>query len=163
MSTPSQPPNTHLPNSQTGPFQPVQLGATLVMPAPLPNVTPYPLRPDEFLTLRDGEMSEPRALRDASIGAFLVGAAAIASQFSTLDWDSALKENRHPVFWTGVIFVITATAFITAIITHLLTRHAGNRSAYSRQIATISAYFHIEAAERGLSSWLRGIFTRRSN
>jgi hypothetical protein len=128
----------------------------------MPDVTPYLLRQEDFLTLRDGEMSEGRSLRDASIGAFLVGAAAIASQLSTLDWDSALKENRHPIFWTGVIFVITATAFFTAVITHLLTRHTRDRSAYSRQIATISAYFHIEDAERGQTSWLRGIFTRRN-
>jgi hypothetical protein len=157
MSTPAQPPN-----NQPGTFQPVQLGGTLVMHAPLPNVTPYPLAPAEFLTLRDGEMSEPRSLRDASIGAFLVGAAAIASQHSSLDWASALKEGRHPIFWTGLIYVITFTAFFTAVITHLLTRRMGTRSAYSRLIATISSYFGIVDTEHGLLARLRASLTRRN-
>jgi hypothetical protein len=133
------------------------------MPAPLPNVTPYPLRQEEFLILRDGEMSEYRSLRDTCFGAFLVGAAEITSHLSDPEWVSALKQGRSTSLWSLVIFIITATTFILTVTTHVLMRRMSNRSAYSRQIATISQYFHIENAERGLISWVRGIFTRRGN
>jgi len=119
------------------------------MPQPLPSVKPYLLRQEDFLTLRDGEMSEVRSVRDTCIGAFLVGAAAIASQLSTLEWDSALKQGRHPIFWTVVIFVITATALLACAITHLLMRHMRTRSAYSRLTDTIAKYFETIDAERG--------------
>jgi hypothetical protein len=143
MSTPAQPPSPLSSTAQPGAFQPAQLGGTLVMHTPLPDVTPYPLRPDEFRTLCDGEMSEVRSLRDTCFGACLVGLAAIASQLSTLEWDSAVKQGRHPVFWTIIIFAITGTTFAVAVVTHLLTRHMRTRSAYSRQIETIKQYFHI--------------------
>jgi hypothetical protein len=130
------------------------------MPAPLPNVTPCLLRPDEFLILRDGEMSEVKSLRDISVGAFVAGATAIASQLSTLDWDTALKQGRHPIAWTVALFVITTTALLGVAIGQMLMTHMRTRSAYSRQIATMEMYFHIEPIQHGLLSRLRGIFTR---
>jgi hypothetical protein len=166
MSTIPQPPNVQLLDAQQGGFQPVQpmhLGGALVMPAPLPSVKSYPLSPTDFLALRDGEMSEARSLRDTCFGAFLVGLAAIASQLSTLEWDSAMKQGRHPIFWTVLIFAITGTTFAIGVVTHLLTRHMRTRSAYSRQIGTICKYFDIKDTERGVLSWLSGIFTRPSN
>ncbi len=144
MSTPARPPNAPHASYTPGP-----LGGGFEMPQPLPSVKPYLLRQEDFLTLRDGEMSEVRSVRDTCIGAFLVGAAAIASQLSTLEWDSALKQGRHPIFWTVVIFVITATALLACAITHLLMRHMRTRSAYSRLTDTIAKYFETIDAERG--------------
>jgi hypothetical protein len=131
------------------------------MHAPLPNVTPYPLAPAEFLTLRDGEMSDLRSLRDTCFGAFLVGAVEITSQVSTPEWVSALKQGRPTILWTLLTFTITATTFILTVTSHIQMRRTSTRSAYSRQIATISKYFGIEDTEQGCFSRLRGIFTRR--
>lgn len=163
MSTPAQPPNTQPSNVQSGGFQPAQLGGGLVMPEPLPNVKPYPLRHEEFLTLRDGEMNEYRSLRDACFGAFLVGAAEITSHLSDPEWVAALRQGRATSLWSIVIFIITATTLILAVTTHILTRRTSDRSAYSRQIVTISRYFGIMDTEQGFLSRLRGILTRGSN
>jgi hypothetical protein len=151
------------PNTPAGAFNPVNLGASLVISAPLPDVTPFLLRPEDFLTLRDGEMSEVRSLRDISIGAFIAGAVAIASQLATLDWKLAAEQGRHPVFWTVVLLVITATALFAAAITQALMTHMRTRSAYSRLIATISSYFGIVELKHGFLSRLSAIFTGRTN
>jgi hypothetical protein len=153
MTTPPQTPNT-----QPGGYTAGQLGGGFEMPAPLPNVTPYLLRQEDFLTLRDGEMSEYRALRDACFGAFLVGAAEIASHLSDPEWVSAFKQGRAT--WSIVIFIITATTLILTVTMHTMCRRMSNQSAYARQIHTISAYFGIKDSERGIFSWLRGFFGR---
>lgn len=46
----------------------------------------YALRPDQFQTLCDGEMSVSRSLRDACIGAFLTGVVGIVGIVLTIDW-----------------------------------------------------------------------------
>jgi hypothetical protein len=145
MSTPAQPPS-----NQAGAFQPVALGATLVMPAPLPNVTPFPLRPDEFLILRDGEMSEVRSLRDIGIGALVAGVLTIATHLANLDWDSALRQGRHPMLWTVVLFLIPLVALCGVVIAQMLITHMRTRSAYSRQIETIENNLGIPPIQHGL-------------
>lgn len=72
---------------------------------PQPNVVPYPLRPDQFLTLRDGEMSVSRSFRDACIGAFATGSVGLAGILLTIDLDSAAKQGRHPLVW--IVFLTT--------------------------------------------------------
>jgi hypothetical protein len=141
--------------------QPVELGGTLVMPEPLPDIKPYLLRQEEFLTLRDGEMSSYRSIRDVCFGAFLVGAAEMASKLSSPEWSAAMKQGRPTILWTLVIFTITTTTLILTLTAHISMRRMNARSAYSRQIGTISKYFGIEDTERGRFSWLRRTFNPR--
>jgi len=152
MSTPAQPPNTQ----QAGFSSPLQLGGTLVMPAPMPNVIPYALRPDEFLILRDGEMSEVRSLRDIGIGALVAGVLTIATHLADLDWESALKQGRHPIAWTMVLLLIPSVALCAVVIAQMVISHMHTRSAYSRQIETLEAYFGIPRIQ-ALLSRLRNI------
>src|SRR6266852_5375310 len=95
MSTPNPPLN---PTSASGTYK-VDLGGSLAM-EPQPDVTPYPLRPDQFQTICDGEMSVSRSTRDACVGAFLTGAVGIASVFLTIDWEVAFNQERLPLPWT---------------------------------------------------------------
>lgn len=131
------------------------LGGGFLLPAPLPPVTPYFLRQEDFLTLCDGEMSEVRSIRDICIGAFIAGAIAIAS----LDWDVTLKQGRHPILSTVTILTITGAALIIAFVCHLIHRHTRKRSAYSRQVKTVKEYFKIEETDHWLIVWIRRTFT----
>jgi hypothetical protein len=152
MGTPTQPPNVAQAN-----FQPaVSFGGTLAG-TPQPNEPFYPLRCDQFLTLRDGEMSGPRSMRDICIGAPVTGVFAIASLLATLDWDSALKQGRHPVGWTVILGGLTLAALLTVLIAQLLMSWTRNRSAYSRVVQTIEGNLSIEPQRPFLFGW----FSRR--
>src|SRR6266849_7865915 len=103
MSTPTPPTNT-----LQGNYQP--LGGMLVVP-PQPDVSCYPLRLDQFQTLRDGEMSEARLIRDACLGAFATGAVGIAGLYFTIDWDSAISHGQKaPFVVTTFLCILTLAA-----------------------------------------------------
>lgn len=138
MSTPNQPTNT-----TQGTYIPtVPLGGTLAA-APQPNEPFFPLRRDQFLTFCDGEMSGARSIRDACIGAFATGVVGIIGMLVTMDWDSALKQGRHPIFWTVVLFVFTLTALILGVFEWVGMYRTRSKSSYSRLLKTIAEYFGI--------------------
>jgi hypothetical protein len=136
MSTPNQPLNPVDPAYQ------VDVGGSLVIP-PQPNVTTYPLRPDQFQTICDGEVSVSRSLRDACIGAFLTGMVGVAGVFLTVDWDQAVKQGRHPLPWTIGLCTVTGVAFIVGVVEWIRMWQTGSRSSYSRLIQAIKEYFHL--------------------
>ena len=132
---------TH-PKSTGATFHAVPAGGTLAV-TPQPDEPCYPLPCDEFLTLRDGEMSEPRSVRDACVGAFLGGVIGLVSMMATLDWDAALKQGRHPIRWTTVLWVLTLATLGIAFVAHLFVRRTRTRSAYSRLVAKLQKVFNI--------------------
>lgn len=142
MSTPNQP-LIQTATAPAGNFQPaVSLGGTLAAP-PQPNEPFFPLRCDQFLTFCDGEMNVARSIRDACIGAFATGVVGIAGMLVTIDWDSALKEGRHPIFWTVVLFVFTLTALALAVFEWVTMYRTRTKSTYSRLVKAIADYFDI--------------------
>lgn len=133
MSTPTTPTN-----ALQGKYQ--SLGGTLVVP-PQPDVPCYPLRLDQFQTLRDGEMSEARSVRDACIGVFATGLAGIAGILLTIDWDVAAKQGRHPFLVTLILSTVTLAALVVGLLQHRSMKRTHTKSSYSRLIQTIAEDF----------------------
>jgi hypothetical protein len=106
-----------------------------------PDVLTYPLRPDQFQTLCDGEMSVSRSTRDACIGAFLTGAVGIAGVLLTIDWDEAARQGRHPLLWTVGLATLTGVAFIYGTVETISERRIKTNSSYSRLTDGLKEYF----------------------
>jgi|HubBroStandDraft_6_1064221.scaffolds.fasta_scaffold1546105_1 hypothetical protein len=133
MSTPSQPTGTPPGNYQPG----IPFGGTLTAP-PQPDETFFPLRLDQFLSLRDGEMSVARSTRDICTGVFVTGIAGLASIFAPLDdW------RKCPMVWTLLLLVLVVSAAAVGGIEQFRIRQTRGESAYARLVQTISQYFGI--------------------
>jgi hypothetical protein len=115
------------------------------MPNPLPDVMPYPLRPDEFLTCCEGEMSGARSIRDGCIGAVVTGMVGIAGILLTIDWDAAEKQGRHPFLVTLILSTLTLSALAVGLVENKRMKQTKTKSSYSRVIQTIATYFRLPA------------------
>lgn len=131
-------PNEHANDS----FNAVPLGGTLVM-SPQPNVISYALRPDQFLTLCDGEMNEARSIRDACLGVFATGIVGIAGILLTIDWDAAVRQGRHPIGFTIFLGAVTCAGLIVALAEQRRITQTRTKSTYARLVRTIADYFKI--------------------
>jgi hypothetical protein len=137
MSTPATPTNTGSATYQ------ILLGGTLAG-NPQPPEPFYPLRCDQFLTLRDGEMSEARAVRDSCISAFVAAVVGIGGLVAVIDWDASIKDQRVAIGATAVLSVGAAAALVVAWVQQRHITHTRTRSAYSRLVDTITGHFAID-------------------
>lgn len=110
---------------------------------PLPREPFYPLRQDQFLTLRDGETSEARALRDACIGALVAAVVGIAGLLAVIKWDAPITEQKVAIGATMLLCVGAATALIVALVQQRQINRTRMKSAYSRLVSTIETRFQV--------------------
>ena len=157
MSELSQPANIVQGNYQPG----VPMGGTLTG-TPEPPEPFYPLRCDQFLTFRDGEMSEARSVRDACATAFVAAAVGIGGLVALIDWDASIKDQKVAIGATAILSIGAVAALVVGCIQHRGIKRARSRSAYSRLVATIEKRFDI-AGEAAPASLLGGFlrFFRR--
>jgi len=121
----------------------VSFGGTLAAP-PRPTERFFPLRRDQFRTLRGGEVSEAHLIRDACLGILATGAVGIAGLYFTIDWDSATSHGRKAPFVVTTLFcILTLTALVVAFVEHRRMKETRTKSSYSRLIRTIADYFDI--------------------
>jgi hypothetical protein len=149
MSTPTLPANT-----TSGSFQ-VLLGGTLAG-NPQPPELFYPLRCDQFLTLRDGEMSEARAVRDLCLGAFVAAVVGITGLVALINWDAPLKQQKVAFAATAILAVGAVAAVVVAWVQQRHIVRTRTQSAYSRLVETIGGHFSItDGAAAPGSRWVR--------
>ena len=136
MSTPNQPVDAGAGNYQ------VLLGGTLAG-NPQPPELFYPLRCDQFLTMRDGEMSEARSVRDACITAFVAASVGIGGLVSVINWEAPIMQQKVAVSTTFVLCVGALAALVVGWVQHRSIKRTRGRSAYSRLACTIEGHFQI--------------------
>jgi hypothetical protein len=113
------------------------LGGTLTA-SPQPDEPFFPLRRDQFLTFRDGEMSGARSIRDVCVGVFITGLVGLASILAPLD-----EWKKAPMGWTLLILVLIASSLAVGALEQLRIRQTHAQSAYARLVQVISEYFGI--------------------
>jgi hypothetical protein len=120
----------------------VDLGGAL-SGTPEPPEPFFPLRQDQFLTLRDGEMSEFRSMRDACIGAFVAAVVGIAGLLAVINWDTSIRQQKVPLAAMAILCIGAAAALIVGLVQqrHITRTLVG--SAYSRLLIAIEKKFGI--------------------
>jgi hypothetical protein len=127
---------------------------------PLPREPFYPLRLDQFLTLRDGETSEARAVRDACLGAFVAAVVGIIGLVVLIKWNAPISEQKVAVGATTILCIGAVATLIVAWIQQRNINRTRTSSAYSRLVTTIETRFQVPPAS-GPASALRRWFQRK--
>jgi len=96
----------------------------------------------EFHVLKDGEVSSTRAGRDLCIGISFTGLIGSIGLCFTIDWDASFRlAHWTPFIWTGLLFAITASSAVGALIYGLRYSHALKDSAYSSTMKRLADHF----------------------
>jgi hypothetical protein len=120
----------------TAPQGTYQVGSLSI--SPLPTQPCFALTTDQFLTLRDGEMSVARSARDICIGVFFTGLTALAGIIAPLDdW------RKAPFWWTLVLSTSVLSALVVGGLEQFHMHRTRTQSAYARVVQTISQYFKV--------------------
>ena len=122
----------------------VDLGGAL-SGTPEPPEPFFPLRQDQFSTLRDGEMSEFRAARDACLGAFVASVVGIVGLVAAINWNASIREQKTPLAAMAILCVGAAAALVVGCIQQRHMTHMLTRSAYSRLLNSIERKFGIQS------------------
>ena len=130
------------PYSPTGEAEEKEFGGTLAG-MPMPREPFYPLRVDQFFTLRDGELSEARAVRDACLSAFVAAAVGIAGLVALIKWDAPITQQKVAIGATAILCVGAAATVVVAWVQQRHIKRTQNESSYSRLVGTIEGHFQI--------------------
>ncbi len=131
-----------------------EFGGTLAG-IPLPREPFYPLRLDQFLTLREGETSEARAARDACLGAFVAAIVGIVGLVVLIKWDAPISEQKVAIGATAILCVGAVATLIVAWVQQRNISRTRARSAYSRLVSTIEERFQVSPTAGHMSALLR--------
>ncbi len=138
---------------------PLEFGGTLAA-TPLPPEPFYPLRCDQFLTLRDGEMSEARSIRDSCLSAFVAAAVGIGGLAAVINWDESIKQQKVALAATAILCIGATAALVVAWVQQRHIKRTRTKSAYARLINTIAGQFDVADEVAGSDSPLRRFFRR---
>jgi hypothetical protein len=138
---------------------PLEFGGTLAG-TPLPPEPFYPLRCDQFLTLRDGELSEARSIRDSCLSAFAAAAVGIGGLVAVINWDASIKQQKVALAATAVLCIGAVATLIVAWVQRRHIKRTRTKSTYARLINTIAGHFEITGEVAVSDSPLRSFFRR---